>query len=246
MGYDLKGKVVLVTGANRGIGKALVEHFIEYGAAKVYAAVRNLDSAAPLVEKYGGNVSPIEIDVQKNETITRAAQSASDVEVVINNAGILKTATILQDDVLSVFDQEMDVNVKGLIRMAEAFAPVLKSNGGGVFANLNSVASLKGFPPFASYSASKAAAYSITQSLKDVLKEQGTIVLSIHPGPIKTDMGTAAGLGDIAEPPSLVAESVIEALKTGAFHAFPDSMAKQVGNAYKDFAENIILQDFDL
>ena len=94
--------------------------------------------------------------------------------------------------------------------------------------------------PFATYSASKAAAYSITQGLHDLLNEQGTIVLSVHPGPIATDMADHAGLGEIAEPPSIVADSIIAALLNGDFHVFPDSMAKQFGGAYHDFAENIV------
>lgn len=243
MSYDLQNKTILITGANRGIGKAFVERFVEYGAKKIYAAVRSIDTAAPLVEKYGDKVVPIYVDMEKPDTIAAAAQSATDVEVVINNAGVLKNGGPLDKAVLDNLDYEMNINVKGLIHIAQAFAPVLKANGGGVFANLNSVASLKGFPPFAAYCASKAAAYSITQTLKDVLKEQGTFVLSIHPGPIATDMGHEAGFDEIAEPPTIVADAVIEALKAGEFHAFPDSMAKQVGGAYESFAKNVVESD---
>ncbi len=94
--------------------------------------------------------------------------------------------------------------------------------------------------PLQPYSASKAAAYSITQALRDLLKEQGTTVVSVHPGPIATEMADAAGIGEIAEPPSLVADSILEALEKGEFHAFPDSMAKQFEGEYQGFAENIV------
>ncbi len=124
--------------------------------------------------------------------------------------------------------------------MAQAFAPILKTNGGGAFVQLNSVASMKCFSDFATYSASKAAAYSITQALREVFFQQGTAVLSVHPGPIATDMATDAGLGEIAEPASLVGEAIVVALKAGDFHVFPDSMAKMVGDAYQSFAENIV------
>lgn len=240
MSYDIQNKTVLVTGANRGIGKAIVESFIEQGAAKVYAAVRSLDSAAPLVEKYGDKVIPIHIDLANPQSITDAAQTASDVDIVVNNAGVLKTSTPLEEGAIDSIKFEMNINVYGLIHMAQAFAPVLKVNGGGVFAQLNSVVSMKTFSNFATYSASKAASYSITQALRELLRDQGTIVLSVHPGPIATDMGAAAGLTEIAEPPSLVADGIINALQTGEFHVFPDTMARQIGAAYQSFAESVV------
>mgnify|MGYP002776991469 CR=1 FL=1 len=240
MNYDIKDKVVLITGANRGIGKVLVDSFIEQGAAKVYAAVRVLESAFPLVEKYGNKVVPVHIDLGNPQSIFTAAETAKDVEIVVNNAGILKNSTPLEDNAIATLELEMNINVYGLIYMAQAFAPVLKTNGGGAFIQLNSVVSMKSFAKFATYSASKAAAYSITQALQDLLSKQGTIVLSVHPGPIATDMGDAAGLTEIAEPPSLVADAILAALKVGDFHVFPGSMAKQIGSAYKSFAENVV------
>ncbi len=240
MGYDIKDKVILITGANRGIGRALLDGFIEHGAAKVYAAVRTLESAAPLVEQHGDKVVPVRVDLTDPPSITAAAQLATDVDVVINNAGVLQTVSALDPKAVELMDYEMQINVYGLMRMAQAFAPALKANGGGALVQLNSVASLRAFAGFATYCASKAAAYSITQALRESLTEQGTAVLSVHPGPIATDMGDSAGFQEIAEPPALVVDSVIEALRAGDFHTFPDSMAKQVGGAYQGFAENVI------
>lgn len=238
--FDIKNKTALITGANRGIGKVIADSFLEHGAAKIYAAVRNPESAASLVDEYGDRVKVIEIDMSKPTSITEAAQKAQDVDVVVNNAGVLTSTTPMQDNALESLNYEMDINVGGLVRMAQAFAPVLKTNGGGAFIQLNSIASLKSFVSFTTYSASKAAAYSITQALREVLSEQGTHVISVHPGPIATDMGREAGLHEIAEPATLVADSIITALNNGEFHAFPDTIAKQFGGEYQNFATNIV------
>ncbi|MEO0378295.1 MAG: SDR family oxidoreductase, partial [Cyanobacteria bacterium P01_A01_bin.17] len=170
-------------------------------------------------------------------------QIAQDVQMVVNNGGAFQGATPLDEDAIASLEFQMNINVYGLIHMAQAFAPVLKANGGGVFAQLNSVVSMKTFSNFTTYSASKAASYSVTQALRELLSEQGTVVLSVHPGPIATDMGDAAGLTEIAEPTTLVADGIIEALSAGAFHVFPGTMAKQIGGAYQSFAENVVEAD---
>ncbi len=242
-GFDINGKTALITGANRGIGLKILEAFLAGGAKKVYAAVRNPKSVDEIVQQHGGRVAAIEADLSKPDTIKAAAAAATDVQIVVNNGGVLKTASPLDPDAFDKFAIEMDINVYGLMRVAQAFAPVLKSNGGGALVQLNSIASVKNFADFATYCASKAASYSITQALRDKLAEQKTQVLSVHPGPIKTDMGTEAGFHEIADSPEMVADGIVKALKDGHFHLFPDTMAKQVGAAYQSFAENIVEKD---
>ena len=240
MSFHVRNCIALVTGANRGIGKAITEGLLSRGAKKVYAAVRDVASAEELVKKHGDKVVPIELDMTIPEKITAAAESASDVTLVVNNAGVLKTSSPLSEHVFEDFNFELNVNVYGLIRMAQAFVPVLKKNGNGALVQLNSVASLVSFADFATYCASKAASYSITQALRSMLKDDGIQVVSVHPGPIDTDMGKDAGLEDVAEPPSLVADAIVAALESDTFHAFPDSMAKQIGGAYESFAKDVV------
>lgn len=239
MGFDVSGKVALVTGANRGIGRSIVETLLDRGATKVYAAVRNLDSAAELVAERGDAVVPIAVDLQKPETISAAAATAGDVTLVVNNAGVLRTSSALEESAFEDLRFEMDVNVFGLMHVAQSFAPVLQANGGGAFVQLNSVASVRSFPPFSTYCASKAAAYSITQALRVLLGEQGTHVLSVHPGPIDTEMAADAGLED-TDPPSVVADGIVAALAAGEYHLFPDKFAREIGAAYESFRTAVV------
>ena len=239
MSYDISNKITLVTGANRGIGKAIVETFLEHGASKVYAGVRSLGKAEALVVEFGEKVVPVEIDYDKPASIKAAAKTADDVQVVVSNAGVLIGAGVMDEDVIEQFQTELNINVYGLIRMAQAFAPVLKRNGGGAFVQINSIASLSSFPR-ATYPASKAAAYSFTQALRPIFKEQGTATLSVHPGPILTDMAISSGFAEDSDLPSVVSEGIVEALKDGDFHLFPDRMAKDFEKAYHNFAEAII------
>ncbi|MEM1211032.1 MAG: SDR family oxidoreductase [Planctomycetota bacterium] len=242
---NIQGSTVLVTGANRGIGKSIVEAFVAAGAAKVYATARNPDSVRPLVEAHGDTIVPLALDLSSPDTITAAAQTATDVTIVVNNGGVLRAGDPLSPAVLDNIDFEFDVNVKGLVRVAQAFAPVLKANGGPdqptALVQLNSVASLKNFAGFTSYSASKAAAYSLTQGLREALAEQHTLVVSVHPGPIQTDMATGAGFPeDMTEPPTIVADSVIDGITNDRFHVFPDKMARDFWGAYEGFAVAVV------
>lgn len=237
---NIEGKTALVTGANRGIGKAIVEAFLRRGVAKIYAAVRNPASANDLLERYGDKVTVVRFDLAKPETITGAADRARDVEVVVNNAAVFKACTPLDPAAIGAIELGMQINVCGLMRVAQAFAPILKKNGGGAFVQMNSIASLKCSSDFATHSATKAASYSITQALRELLSRQGTAVLSVHPGLIATEMSAAADLQGNAEPPSVVAEGIIAALESGTFHLFPDAMAQRIGSAYRGFSRSVI------
>jgi len=241
--YGIKDKIAVITGAKRGIGRAIADVFLREGAAKVYAAVRDVQAAGPLVEQHGNRVIPVHLDLGKRETITALAESAPDAQVIVNNAAVFMARTPLDGDAIEALELAVRINVYGLMHMAQAFAPVLKRNRDGAFVQINSVASLKCSSGFATHSASKAAAYSITQALRELLGQQGTLVLSVHPGLIATGMADNAGLNRAAESPLVVAEEIVAGLKSGHFHLFPDSLAKRVGDAYESFAKNIIEAD---
>ncbi|WDE95746.1 SDR family oxidoreductase [Lentisphaera profundi] len=244
MSISIKDKVALVTGANRGIGKAIVESFLNHGAKKVYLAVRNPESTQALEAQYGDRVVTIQADVSASDSIKRLADQTSDVEIVVNNAGILCLASPLDENVEEAFSKEVNVNVFGLLRIAQSFAEILERNKGALV-QLNSIVSMKNFVGVSSYSASKAASYSFTQGLREELGEKGVAVLSVHPGPIATDMGTESGIENGAAA-SIVSEGIVKALAAGEFHLFPDKMAQQMGSAYQSFAENVILADFSV
>ncbi len=240
MKIEMKNRIALVTGASRGIGRAITEELLEAGAAKVYTAVRTLSSVSDLTEKYGNRVVPIEFDLNRKETVSNAAKTATDVNLVVSNAGVIHVAGPVADDAIDGLKYQMERNVYPLIRLAQAFGPILKANGGGAFVQMNSLASIKNFLPFTTYSASKAASYSVTQGLREEWAEQGTQVISVIAGPIKTEMADSAGMGEGAPPPGLVAKGILEALQTGAFNVFPDQMAQEVGEAYRSYAQNVL------
>ncbi len=238
MSISVNNKVALVTGANRGIGKAIVESFLKYGAKKVYLAVRDPASTKALEDQFGSKVVTLRADVSDSESIKELARQTKDVDIVVNNAGIMHIASPLSDNAEAALTQELDINVFGLLRIANAFAGTLEANKGALV-QLNSIASIKTFTDISTYCASKAASYSLTQGLKDKFAEKGVSVLSVHPGPIATDMGASAGF-DGAPAATVVSEGIITALENGDFHLFPDELAKQFEAAYQSFSDNIV------
>src|SRR5680860_46734 len=161
MSTSIKNKVALVTGANRGIGKAIVESFIDHGAKKVYLAVRDPKSTKDLEAKYGEKVVTLKADVSNTKSIQELAQQANDVDIVVNNAGVGTPYATIGEDVEKDFAFQLEVNAFGLLRVANAFAKTLEANKGALV-QMNSIASIKNFSHLSTYSASKAASYSLT------------------------------------------------------------------------------------
>ena len=216
MSATLSGKSVLVTGANRGLGRALVDAALEDGAARVYAAARRP------TDHPDARVSAVRLDVTDPLQVQAAFAQVDRLDVLINNAGIS-----LVDDLadLAVIQAHLDVNLFGTYRVSQAFAPLL-STGGGAIVNVLSLAALATVPVTPAYAISKAAAWSMSQSMRALLAGQGVMVHVALPGPIDTDMIRDWDIPKTA--PTEVARAILSGLARGEEEIFPDPMSRTV------------------
>jgi NAD(P)-dependent dehydrogenase (short-subunit alcohol dehydrogenase family) len=232
MSFSVKGKTALVTGANRGIGEAIVHALVQAGAVRIYAAARNIKHLEPLTARHGARVVAIQLDVTDSAQIAAAAATATDVQLLVNNAGFAGHVggAFTDPEWITSGRREMEINFFGTFAVTQAFAPVLAKNGGGAVVNIASVASLVNFALLASYSASKAAVHSLTQATRTMLKEQGTRVFGVYPGPIDTRMAADIPLDKTS--PADAAKAIIAGIETGTEEIFPDPMSQGMGAGY--------------
>jgi NAD(P)-dependent dehydrogenase (short-subunit alcohol dehydrogenase family) len=222
---NLADSVALVTGANRGLGARLVTELLNAGAAKVYAASR----AGTAGTGDDPRVRPLVLDVTDPASVTAAAAAAPDVTVLVNNAGVLAFGSALDGD-LAGFERDVRTNYLGTLRVTRAFVPVLERNAPAAVVNVLTMVALAPMGPMAGYSASKAAAHSITQALRAELRPRGISVLGAYPGGMDTDM--LAGVEIEKAPPQLVASRIVSALAAGDSLTFPDDASAAVGAVY--------------
>jgi NAD(P)-dependent dehydrogenase (short-subunit alcohol dehydrogenase family) len=220
----IEGKAVLVTGANRGLGKALVEEALKRGAARVYAASR-----APITHP-DERVVPITLDVTDEAQIAAAAKQVESLDVLINNA-----ALAIYDDLTdrSVIQQHLDVNLFGPWGMTQAFLPVLARNGGAIV-NVLSDAAFAALPIVPGYSISKAAAFALSQAVRALVAPRGVSVHAVVPGPIDTDMSR-----DFQVPkatPESVAAAIYDGVLGGDDEIFPDSQSANLAESWRNSA----------
>ena len=217
---NIKDAVVLVTGANRGLGRAFVDGLLAAGAAKVYAAAR--DPASITLQ----GVERIRLDVTNADQIAAAAKACPDVTLLINNAGITRGSSFLATGSAAAARAELETNFFGPLALSQAFAPVLKANGGGAIVNVLSVLSWLNIAGAATYSASKSAAWSLTNGLRGELRAQGTQVVGVHVGFMDTDM--TKGLDTPKVDPNDVVRQTLAAIEAGHEEVLADALSRQV------------------
>jgi len=227
----ISNSVVLVTGANRGVGKEFVAHLLDRGAAKVYAAARRPDT----VTNGDPRVVPLQLDLTNADQIATAAKIASDVTLLINNAGVLSFGGAL-DVGRDAIANDMAVNFHGLHDLTRAIAPVIARNGGGTVVNMLTLLSFLSAPGFSAYNASKAAAWSMAMSLRAYLEPTGVTMLNAFPAGIDTDM--LAGVDGPKDAPQDVVRDVLDALERGDRDVYPAS-AQGVYNTWRSEPKSV-------
>src|SRR6202166_3467959 len=228
----IANKAVLVTAANRGIGKALVEEALRRGAKPVYAGTRHPFSH--LDER----VTPLTLDVTSVSQIQRAVDAIDTLDVLMNNAGVA-----IYDDLsnLDVIEQHLAVNFFGLLKVTQAFLPLLRRSKGAIVNN-SSLAALAALPMIPSYSVSKAAAFNLTQSLRALLAGQGVTVHAVVLGPVDTDMNR--GLEIPKASPESAARGIFDGLERGEADIFPDPASQSIAEGWRTGAVKALDRQF--
>ena len=225
----IENAVALVTGANRGIGAAFVPALLERGAAKVYAAARDLDLLTPVVALDRKRVVPVKLDVTKPEDARAVAAQAGDLTFLINNAGISHFGVTLRDPAgPDTLRREFEVNVFGLYNTFNAFADILGRNGGGAIANILSAAALMSVPLLPTYACSKAAALSLSQGMRQSLAAQKTLVSICIVGSVDTRLAADVPGHVHKETPRFIADAVLDGVQRNEEDIDTDPMAVDV------------------
>lgn len=226
----LQNATALVTGANRGIGRAFVQALLDAGVQKVYATVRDRNSLEAIKALDPVRVIPLQLDVTDGTSVSHLSEQASDVNLLINNAGVLSFGNIL-DIPVETIHQQFDVNFYGTLNMARAFVPVLEQNGGGAIVTILTLVALASMPGLSAYNASKAAAWSMTQSLRASVADKNITVYGVFPGAVDTDMLASVEMAKTS--PADVATAVLQGIETNQEDIFPDPMSTQLYAAWK-------------
>ena len=222
-GTPIEGAEALVTGGNRGFGRAMVEELLDRGAAKVYATARSPHTPPDR------RIVPLALDVTNDNSVAEAAKAAAGVSIVVNNAGIALNTPVL-DAPLADIRAELETNLFGIIRVTRAFAPILARHPSSSLVNVLSVLSWLAFGK--GYEISKAAAWSATNSMRVRLRDQGTVVTALHVAFMDTDM--TARLDVPKADPRDIARQTADAIATGQFEVLADQTTRTVKSRLSD------------
>jgi NAD(P)-dependent dehydrogenase (short-subunit alcohol dehydrogenase family) len=224
----LKDKVILITGANRGIGKSLVKAALEKGARKIYATSRVLGN----MPNFGDDrVLPLQLDITNKDQISKILEKTSDTQVLINNAASFHPGTILEGD-LNEMLYDMNTNYFGTLQMMRAFVPILEKNAPARIVNIVSIAAYSPFPSIAGYAASKAALFSATLSARIELAKKGILVQMVNPGAIDTDMNKGSDWDMPA--PDEITGIILTQVEADNLEIIPDEMGLGMFKAWKE------------
>ena len=219
---NLNNKTVLITGANRGIGKATVDALLDAGVKKIYAGARRLDS---LPDFGDDRVVPIAIDITNPDTVNNAVEVAGDIDLLINNAGTLAMGSVL-DSPIEGIQADMNTNYFGTLDVIRRFLPVLETKPDAAIVNVVTIAAFVSFPGLGGYSASKAALFSLSQGLRIELAPRGISVHTVNPGPIDTDMAKDLVMDKTSAEET--ARNIVAGLENDEAEIFPDPASQQM------------------
>lgn len=229
---NIQDKTILITGANRGIGRALVDEALRRGAKKIYAGTR---SALEIADE---RVTPVALDVTDTSQVQKAAEHAGSLDILINNAGIA-----IYDDLnnFEVIEKHLAVNFLGLLRVTHAFLPALRRSRGAIVNNL-SLAGLAALPIIPAYSISKAAAFNVTQSLRALLAGGGVRVHAVVLGPIDTDMNRGFDIPKASR--ESAAAGIFDGVEKGEDEIFPDPASLSIAEGWRNGALKALERQF--
>ena len=231
--FEVKNTTALVTGSNRGIGKAYVEQLLQAGAGKIYAAARDLNNLDALVALNPEVIEPVLLDVTNPEHILSLSDKIPSLDILINNAGVANGCNSSADNALEIARLEMEINYFGPLQITLAVLPQLKASSQAAIINISSIAGISNFPALGPYSATKAALHSYTQGLRAELASDNIKVVGVYPGPIETRLTEGADIEK--EKPEEVAAATFRALSAGENEVLPDNFSRQM---YAEFLKH--------
>ena len=226
---NIENQTVLVTGANRGIGKSIVDELLNNGVKKVYAGARKVSS---LPQWNDDRVVALELDITNDAQVKAAVATAGDINILINNAGVATFASFFDDNGVDATKRDMDTNFWGTLNMMRSFVPVLEKNTTPAIVNVVTIGAFVNFPSIGGYSASKAALFSLSQGARMELAGRGIAVHTVNPGPIDTDMAKDFEIDKTS--PQVTAQNIIAGMKADQADIFPDPGGQGMFEVWKN------------